>query len=280
MIPLEDDFEDIISKAMNGRGWSVPELATRAAVPVEAINHILNGDISDLPAFESIAHQLALDFESLRALHQGDKAPLINLPDGLFHFNAPFPVSGYEEMCVNHYLFCPYGGSVCFAVDTGPSASPVVGKLAASSSRLKQLFLTHTHPDHIAALSEYQKICPAVYAPEREELSHCMNIKPGDHFDFGQYSIHALSTTGHSRGGTSYLLEGLEQSVVFVGDAIFCRSMGKAPGLLANALTEVRNNILSLPPATIICPGHGPITTVAFELENNPFFAQTKASSH
>jgi len=36
--------------------------------------------------------------------------------------------------------------------------------------------------------------------------------------------------------------------------------------------TSVATRILSLPGATILLPGHGPITTVADELRNNPFF--------
>jgi hydroxyacylglutathione hydrolase len=29
---------------------------------------------------------------------------------------------------------------------------------------------------------------------------------------------------------------------------------------------------LSLPPDTLICPGHGPLTTIAEEKAHNPFF--------
>ena len=35
---------------------------------------------------------------------------------------------------------------------------------------------------------------------------------------------------------------------------------------------KVREQILSLPPATLICPGHGPLTTVGQERAHNPFF--------
>jgi glyoxylase-like metal-dependent hydrolase (beta-lactamase superfamily II) len=38
------------------------------------------------------------------------------------------------------------------------------------------------------------------------------------------------------------------------------------------AKQKVREQIFSLPPDTLICPGHGPVTTVAQEKENNPFF--------
>jgi len=38
------------------------------------------------------------------------------------------------------------------------------------------------------------------------------------------------------------------------------------------ARQKVRDEILTLPATTLICPGHGPLMTVAEEKENNPFF--------
>jgi len=35
---------------------------------------------------------------------------------------------------------------------------------------------------------------------------------------------------------------------------------------------KVRQQILTLPPETLVCPGHGPLTTVAEEKAHNPFF--------
>jgi len=34
----------------------------------------------------------------------------------------------------------------------------------------------------------------------------------------------------------------------------------------------VREQILALPADTLLCPGHGPLTTVAEEKAHNPFF--------
>jgi glyoxylase-like metal-dependent hydrolase (beta-lactamase superfamily II) len=39
------------------------------------------------------------------------------------------------------------------------------------------------------------------------------------------------------------------------------------------ALRTNRENILTLPDDTVICPGHGPLTTVGEEKQHNPFFA-------
>ena len=60
--------------------------------------------------------------------------------------------------------------------------------------------------------------------------------------------------------------------VAFVGDSIFAGSMGGAPAHGPLAKQKVRDQILSLPADTLLCPGHGPLTTVAEEKAHNPFF--------
>jgi len=60
--------------------------------------------------------------------------------------------------------------------------------------------------------------------------------------------------------------------VAIVGDALFAGSMGRATGQALLAKQRIRECILTLPPATLLCPGHGPLTTVAEERAHNPFF--------
>ncbi len=57
-----------------------------------------------------------------------------------------------------------------------------------------------------------------------------------------------------------------------VGDAIFAGSIGRGHQSWELARQKVREQIFSLPPDTLLCPGHGPLTTVAEEKAHNPFF--------
>jgi len=57
-----------------------------------------------------------------------------------------------------------------------------------------------------------------------------------------------------------------------VGDAIFAGSIRRGNQSWDLAKQKVREQILTLPPETLICPGHGPLTTVAEEKAHNPFF--------
>jgi glyoxylase-like metal-dependent hydrolase (beta-lactamase superfamily II) len=60
--------------------------------------------------------------------------------------------------------------------------------------------------------------------------------------------------------------------VAVVGDAIFAGSIGRGNTSWDLARQKVREQIFTLPDTTLICPGHGPLTTVGEEKENNPFF--------
>ena len=79
-------------------------------------------------------------------------------------------------------------------------------------------------------------------------------------------------THGHSEGGMTYLIKGLERPVAIVGDAIFAGSIGGGMVSYDDALRTNKEKILSLSEDTILCPGHGPMTTISEEKANNPFF--------
>ena len=141
---------------------------------------------------------------------------------------------------------------------------------------LRALFLTHTHPDHVAAYGSIRErlselVC---YAPEGESYKQAMPVSHGDIFSWGRLEVEARSTPGHSPGGMSYVLHGLARPLAIVGDALFCGSQGGVGQTHYKlALETNRQQILSLPTETVLCPGHGPMTTVGCELIGNPFYA-------
>src|SRR5437867_1453712 len=80
-------------------------------------------------------------------------------------------------------------------------------------------------------------------------------------------------TWGHSPGGMTYVVTGLARLIAIVGDSLFAGSMGGGNVSYQDALRNNLEKILTLPDETIICPGHGPMTTVGEEKQHNPFFA-------
>ncbi|MEP6975044.1 MAG: MBL fold metallo-hydrolase, partial [Spartobacteria bacterium] len=58
-----------------------------------------------------------------------------------------------------------------------------------------------------------------------------------------------------------------------VGDSLFAGSMGGGNVSYEDAIRNNLEKILTLPDDTVLCPGHGPLTTVAEEKAHNAFFA-------
>ena len=138
------------------------------------------------------------------------------------------------------------------------------------------IFLTHTHRDHIACLDELSKGAgnPSVYVHEMEAIDGCESITEGFSYSCGSISLSALHTHGHALGGMTYVIDGLERPIAIVGDAIFAGSMGGGMISYEDALRTNREKIMTLPDDTVLCPGHGPLTTVLEEKTNNPFFPE------
>ena len=139
---------------------------------------------------------------------------------------------------------------------------------------IKMILLTHSHPDHIADLPRLREETGAsIYVSAREPVLGAESIEEGKRFSLGKINIDTRLTWGHSRGGMTYVVHGLARPVAVVGDSLFAGSMGGGSVSYEDALQNNLKKILTLPDDTIICPGHGPMTTVAEEKVHNPFFA-------
>jgi glyoxylase-like metal-dependent hydrolase (beta-lactamase superfamily II) len=62
--------------------------------------------------------------------------------------------------------------------------------------------------------------------------------------------------------------------VLIVGDAVFASSMGGGMVSFSDALRTNRSAIFTQTDETIVCPGHGPMSTVGEEKQNNPFYPE------
>ena len=97
------------------------------------------------------------------------------------------------------------------------------------------------------------------------------DLNPGDEVTIGGLTVTALHTPGHTGGMLGLLVDG----ELFTGDTLFKGSVGgvRAPGStsFADIKHSIMEVILTLPPETVIRPGHTDPTTVGDELENNPF---------
>ncbi len=270
MIPIEDQFEDIIAKSMRGRSVTEAALAQRTRQPGDILSRLCRGEFCDETALTAVAEALELDPEALKVSASQAWYPRPVTLDGLAVFNTP-----YRDMRVNAFLvWDPDSGSAaCF--DTGTDSSEMVETARARGLTIEAIYLTHTHNDHIADLSALRSAAgdPPVRANEAEPHPEAETFAEGDTFSIGSLQIGTRTTSGHSVGGTTYVIEGLDRPLAVVGDAIFAGSMGGGMVSFADAWKNNLDKILSLPEDTVICPGHGPVTSVGEEKRHNPFFA-------
>lgn len=271
-VPLEDSWLDVLGKAQRGLGFSDAEIAARSGLTPSAWREFLEGnpDASDLG---KVARVLDLDSECLGAMAAGAYHPgEIFLPEGMAMFTSP-----WRDFEVHSYLLWDPSApspAPAAAFDTGSDASDMLDLIRGQGLALGQVFLTHGHGDHVFELDRLVERSRAVARiGEGEEVPGAEVFRAGREFTVGSLRLESRSTRGHSPGGITYVIRGLSRPVAIVGDALFAGSMGGPMVSYGESLRSVREEILSLPPETILCPGHGPLTTVALERGHNPFFA-------
>jgi glyoxylase-like metal-dependent hydrolase (beta-lactamase superfamily II) len=241
-IPLEDGFEDIIGKAQ--RGLKITVSPDDAGI-----------------------RQLGLNVAALRAIanktwYPNDPGPI----DGLVCFNTP-----YGDMTVNSYVVFDPVSKAAGAFDTGADCSGML----TLPVKIQQIFLTHIHGDHILELDRLmEKTGARAYVSEREPIEGATPFADGTTFSIGNLRVETRRTSGHARGGVTYIVTGLRKRLAIVGDAVFAGSMGGGAVSYDEALRTNRENIMTLPDDTVICPGHGPLTTVGEEKIHNAFLAE------
>ncbi len=270
-IPLEDNFTDVIGKAQRGLKLSDVELAAKAGVTVAELAAVKGGEIRELVLL-ALARPLGLERDALLAHARREwypEQPLFSR--GFAMFNTAF-----EDMTVNSYLVWDSQTRLAAAFDTGTDAQGMLDTLAAGNLTLRYIFLTHTHPDHIADLDRLAETKAEIWSSELEPLRRlaAKTFHENAHFHLGEISIKTLFTWGHSPGQTTFYITGLAWPLAIVGDSLFASSMGGSATHYESQLRNNRQKILPLPADTVLACGHGPLTTLKQEKQHNPFFAR------
>ncbi|PWM45615.1 MAG: MBL fold hydrolase [Clostridiales bacterium] len=159
---------------------------------------------------------------------------------------------------------------------------------ACEGYKVDKILLTHGHIDHVYDCAFYG--APVYISKNDEEylknrsLSVPYNIFPeletrqyplsgtfsdGDKINFCEYTFDVILTPGHTPGSCCFYTDG----ILFCGDLIFKGSIGRTdfPNGDEYAMAKSLLRVIQLPDETIICPGHGPQTTIKNEKYNNNY---------
>ena len=180
----------------------------------------------------------------------------------------------HPDWLSNTYLVAAAAGGEGFVVDAGGPVRPLLEAAREHAVEVTHVLLTHHHHDHVAelgALVDRLGGAAVLAHPDERVPGTTGELRPGDELEIGALRVRALHTPGHTAGMLSLLADGQ----VFTGDTLFRGSVGgvRAPGhtTYADLKRSIMEVLLALPPETVIRPGHTEPTTVADELESNPF---------
>ncbi len=205
------------------------------------------------------------------------------IPVGAFQMNTY--IVGCEETMEAIYI------------DPGAEVDRVIGIARKLGLKFTQIIGTHAHLDHAEGVQEAKEklgLSYRIHEAEMYNLEHMPNaariygfpeppvpgvegfLVPGETLTVGNLAFEIRLTDGHAPGNITLYRPGGsgEPGHAIVGDALFAGSVGRTDlykGDAQTLLQSIRTQLLTLPPETVVHPGHGPETTIGQEVETNPF---------
>jgi len=194
----------------------------------------------------------------------------------------------------NAYLLWKEGRQDCVLIDAPPECKEEINSfLQEENLVLREMWLTHGHWDHMAGaeslndknihvigheddrvMFEQPEIMSTFAIPglRMEPVKIDTWVAHGEELSFLDSEVEVRHCPGHCPGNIIFWFK--NENVCFVGDVIFRESVGRydLPGGDMDTLQHsILKHIYTLPDETVICPGHGPATTVGYEKMHNPF---------
>lgn len=182
-------------------------------------------------------------------------------------------------------------------IDPGGEAKKIIEMLTILEAKVKYIYLTHCHGDHIGAVEEVRRKMGGTVLIHRYDaegladpsvsLLDYIGMRPihleadsrvddQDLIHIGNLEFQVLHTPGHTMGGSC--LYNRAYNMLFSGDTIFRGTWGRTDLPTSNfqeVISSITTKILVLPEDTILYPGHGKSTMVK---EEKPIYLQLRAS--
>ena len=179
-------------------------------------------------------------------------------------------------------------------VDPGAEPEKIIEMLDVLEAKVKYIYLTHCHGDHIGAVNALKKakggkvvihridaeglkddkISLTTYLGIYEQFEADARLDDGDLLHLGNLELKVIHTPGHTAGGTSLYCE--SEGFVITGDTLFRGTWGRTDlvtGSLEQIMDSIVNKLLVLPDNTLVYPGHGRATMI---WEEKPIYLELR----
>jgi glyoxylase-like metal-dependent hydrolase (beta-lactamase superfamily II) len=189
------------------------------------------------------------------------------------------PPAHYEatDVRIDKYVVGPFENNVFVVRDRGTGEAVIVDAAnehdllleVSRATGVRRVLTTHGHWDHVQAVTALRDagIEVGVANADADMLpSYDFTIPDDDALEVGDLRLHSIHTPGHTPGSTCFLLEG--HPVLFSGDTLFPGGPGNTKFENASfdaIVTSIDRRLFTLPPETLVLPGHGLDTTIGTE---------------
>ena len=201
------------------------------------------------------------------------------------------PVTAYQQNC--SLIWCENSNKAAL-IDPGGDCEMLMAAVDELGLSLDKILLTHGHLDHVGGAKQIAtKLGVPIIGPHQADafwlqslpkqsemfgFAHTDAFEPdqwlqqGDRVEFGEVLLSVLHCPGHTPGHVVFYNE--VDGIAFVGDVLFQGSIGRTDfpqGDYDQLIASIKQNLLPLGDEVMFVPGHGPMSSLGHERQNNPF---------
>ena len=195
----------------------------------------------------------------------------------------------------NCYIIFDEKSKEIMVIDPAGDVDKIEELIKILDGKLKYIYLTHCHGDHILGVTELKNRCGGkilIHRYDSEGLNNPeINLSPyigfgnieleadsriddNDLIHLGELQFKVIHTPGHTKGGTCLYCE--KEKCLFSGDTMFRGTWGRTDLPTSNRediINSITNKLLILPNDVIVYPGHGLSTRIKDE---KPIYLELK----
>lgn len=196
--------------------------------------------------------------------------------------------SGLITDKTNCYIVQDEKNKETMVIDPGGEVEKIVEMLNVLDAKLKYIYLTHCHGDHIGALKQLKQQKGGKIIIHRFDAEGLYNkdisltdyigmqdvyleadsrLDDGDTIHVGELEFKVIHTPGHTAGGSCLYCE--KENLLFSGDTLFHGTWGRTDlptSSFPDIIKSITEKLLVLPKDTIVYPGHGKSTMIQEEI--------------
>lgn len=195
----------------------------------------------------------------------------------------------------NCYIVLDEQSKELMVIDPAGDEDKIEDMINILGGKLKYIYLTHCHGDHITGVSELKNKCGGkilIHRDDAEGLNNAtINLTPyireekieleadsrvddNDLIHLGNLEFKVIHTPGHTAGCSCLYNE--KEKCLFSGDTLFRGTWGRTDlptSSLENIINSITKKLMALPDETIVYPGHGVSTRIKDE---KPIYLELK----